>query len=1127
MRIAFKFTYLFLISLLVISTGWAQDSGIQGVVSDPSLAIVPGAEVTVTNLATEISRTAISNDQGFYSVPLLAAGNYRINCSLSGFTTQETEILLQVGQVARVNFRLEVGQVSQVVEVTAEAAQLQSKTTDVGQVIDERRIRELPLNGRNYLSLALLSAGVVQVGQAGRGHRQAAEGGFQAAGMHIAQNNVLLDGVDNSSRMSTIFVSPLTNQVQAVKPSVDAVAEFKVITNNVSSEYGYRMGAKVLVSTKSGTNAFHGSLYEFHRNHAMGANNFFFNKNDQPKPQFIRNQYGGTVGGPIIKNKTFFFFSYEGSRTRKGLTGAIQTVPSQAVQNGDFSQEQDGFNTIFDPLTTVGEGATAQRTQFPANMIPQNRMDPVGQAMLSFYPSSNIAGRDDLPFNYFASPGIVDDGDGYDVRVDHNFNDAHRIFGRFSSREVSTLEPSRLPPPAFASSGRLLALEAQNVALNYNATISPNILNELRFGFSRMPSAFDLADPSAPSNASIGLAGTPVPDEPGTALFAISKNRRTPGLGVSPVGPEGDTPKSDDMRGYHLSENVLWDRGNHSLKFGFEFRQMRIERQPAGWRRGWGYFRGDYTAEFPNAASSRGATGNPQADFLLGWGWGEVIGTPTGEITRVPYYGFYVQDDWRITPKLTLNLGLRYELFDGPYYPGGTAAQPQIARLNWTGDITNETEAQLPIEFNGYTFPQDGGDCGCQRDTNNFAPRIGLAYRVTDSTVIRAGGGLYYGEADSAGFEAGRYQEGPPNAIIEQFNGGSRTEPGFILADPGLSPVIPANPDLLPGGTIVRVNPEFLPQMYTGQWFLDVQHQLPWNVLLTAGYTGSATSHLSWWRFISDPLDGDPNTPVNRRRRTAEELSNINLNYVSNILNANYNAFSFRTEKRFSDGLTLLSSFTYSKIIDFGREIGTNTEGSGSVTNHAKDLALNRSASSLDRTLVYNLSFLYELPAGPGRGRLESGPASWVLGGWQVGGIMSLLSGTPLSHNYTPDTINTGGAFRGDLAGDPNLPESQRTVDRWFNTDAFAATPVAGDFGNAGRNLIEAPGWKNFDFTASKNFYLPFEDPYVQFRFESFNFTNTTHLGRPVLGVGENPTAGRINNAADARTIQFALKYVF
>ncbi len=1117
MRISLKFTYLLPVSLLVISTGLAQDSGIQGVVTDASQAVVPGAEVTVTYPATGASRTAVSNDVGFYSVPLLRVGTYRVNCSLSGFSTQETEIRLQVGQIARVDFELEVGQVAQVVEVSAEAAQLQSKTTDVGQVIDERRVRELPLNGRNYLSLALLSAGVVRAGAAGRGHRGSDEGAFQAAGIHIAQNNILLDGVDNSARISTIFQSPLTFQVQAVKPSIDAVAEFKVITNNMSSEYGYRMGAKVIVSTKSGTNAFHGTLFEFHRNNAMGANNFFFNRLGQETPQFIRNQFGGTVGGPIVRNKTFFFFSYEGIRLRKAATSAIQTVPSQEVRNGNFSLQPSIRNTIFDPLTTVGEGAAAVRQQFPNNTIPQSRFDPVGAQFLGFYPLPNIPGLENSPNNYFASPGATNDSDGYDIRVDHNINDAHRIFGRFSYREQAAIDPPRLPAPAFGGGGLLTALEAQNIAFNYNATISPTMLNEFRFGFSRLPSAFDLVDPSAPSNQSIGLTGLPEPGEPGTALYRVD--------GFTNIGPPGDTPKVDNLRGYHLSENVLWDRGNHSLKFGFEYRQMRIERQPAGWRRGWGRFQGRYTAEFPNVGSSRATTGNGAADLLLGWGAAEVVGTPTGETSLVPYYGFYVQDDWRITPKLTLNLGLRYELFDGPYYPGGAAEQPQIARLSWTGDITNETLDQLPIEFTGYTFPSGGGDCGCDRDTNNFAPRIGFAYRVTNTTVIRAGGGLYYGEADSAGFEAGRYQEGPPNAVIEQFNPGSQVEPAFILST-GMSPLLPPDPTVLPRGTIVRVNQKFLPQMYTGQWFLDVQHQLPWNVLLTTGYTGSSSSHLSWWRFVSHPLTPHESLPSGRRRRTSENLSNINLNYVSNLLNANYNAFTFRTEKRFSDGLTFLSSFTWSKIIDYGHEIALNgTEGSGKSSNFVRDLFRNRGRSILDRTLNYNFSFLWEIPAGPGRGRFESGPASWVLGGWQLGGIMSLLSGVPLDSAFRPDTINLGGRFRGDLVGNPNLPESQRTVDRWFNTDAFAA-PVPLEFGNAGRAIIDGAGWKNFDFTASKNFYLPWEDQYVQFRFESFNFTNTPHFGSPNLTVGST-TAGVITNAADARTIQFALKYVF
>ncbi len=1118
MRIALKFTFILVVSLLVSSTGLAQDSGIQGVVSDASLAVVPGAEVTVTNLATEVARTAISNDQGYYSVPLLPAGNFRVNCSLSGFTTQETEVLLQVGHVARVNFQLEVGQVAQVVEVTAEAAQLQSKTTDVGQVIDEKRVAELPLNGRNYLNLARLSAGVVRSAQGGRGHRGEAEGAFQAAGIHIAQNNILLDGVDNSSRISTIFQSPLTYQVQAVKPSVDAVGEFKVITNNVSAEHGYRMGAKVLVSTKSGTNAIHGTLFNFHRNDVAGANNFFFNRNNQDKPKFIRNQFGGTVGGPIVRNKTFFFFSYEGTRLRRGVAGALSTVPTQAVRSGDFSGEPGGSARnadIFDPATLVGEGEAAQRSQFPGNVIPQNRFDPVAVTLASFYPLPNLPGNIN---NYFNSPGAETDADQFDVRVDHNFNDAHRIFGRLSSRDLSILDPPRLPPPAFGSSGILTALEAQNLAINYNSTISTTMLNELRFGFSRVPSAWALPDVGDLTNESIGLFGSPGGTEPGTAVFAIN--------GYTRLGPPGDTPKTDNLRGYHIVDNVLWDRGDHSLKFGFEHRSMRIERRPAGWARGWLQHHQQYTSEFPNVGASRAATGNGMATLLLGMIRVQSIGTPTGEISRVPYYGAYIQDDWRITPKLTLNLGLRYELFDGPYYPGD---QPQISRMQWTGDITDETQDLLPIEFGGFVFPKNGSDCGCKRDTNNFAPRIGLAYRVTNNTVIRAGAGLFYGEANSAAFEAGRFQEGPPNAIIEQNLLGSREQPITTLSN-GVLPLVISGPEEVPAPfSIVRVTPEEIPQMYTGQWFLDVQHQLPANILMTVGYNGSSTSFINWWRIISYGLGPHPTVRAQARRRTAGPLNDIIVNYPSNVLNSNYNAFTFRAEKRFSDGLTFLSSFTWSKILDYGREIATNGLGgasSGGVSQFVRDMWMNRGRADFDRTLNYNFSFLYELPAGPGRGRFESGPASWVLGGWQVGGIMTLLSGVPLDNNFSPDTQNSGGRFRGDRIGDPNLSESQRTVDRWFNTGAYGPTAQDGMFGNAGRGLIDAPGWKNFDFTLSKNFYTPWEDQHVQFRFESFNFTNTPHFGPPNLVVG-SPFAGTINLAEDARTIQFALKYVF
>ena len=1114
--------FLFVAICTGLGTAIAQDSGIQGVVTDQSLAVIPGADVTATYLATGIDRAAISNEAGFYSFPLLKEGHYRIKVTMSGFSSQETKTQVRVGQVVRLDFQLQLGQVSEVVEVTSVGEALQSKPMDVGQVIDERRISELPLNGRNYLELAQLSAGVVRVTQAGSGHRAGEEGSFQAAGMHIAQNNILLDGVDNTSRASGgPFHAPVGYEAQAVKPSVDAISEFKVITNNVSAEHGYRMGAKVLVSTKSGTNNFHGSLFEFHRNSAVSANPFFFNRNVRPgetgqkQPQYIRNQFGGTFGGPIIGDKTFFFVSYQGTLVRKAQS-ATSTVPSQEVRNGNFSLQPAIQQNIFDPLTLMGTGATAVRQPFPNNTIPQGRMDPVAQKLIEFYPLPNIAGRENLQNNYFAAPSIADDAHQYDFRVDHNFNDTNRVFFRFSLRNQDTLSPSRLPPPAFGGNGQSTIIDAKNLAANYSLTISPKVHNEFRFGWTGFPASWTNEVEEGLTNNSLGIKGAPGGDDPGYAGMTMS--------GFTALGPPRVLPSVNDLQIYHVSDNVLWQMGKHSLKFGGEFRRTSVLRTPNGERRGLISFDGRYTTELPNDPGSRSNTGNSMADFLLGWAWRDLVGTPLGENVFAPSYGFYVQDDWRITPRFTLNLGLRWELYDGPYYPD-PQNQPQVSRPIFTGEIHDEFAPILPIEFHGFVFPKDGRDCHCDRDMNNFAPRVGLAYRLGNDTVIRAGGGFYYGQNDDIAFESGRFQEGPPNAIIQRNIQHPLETTNFFLSE-GFSPLVFPGPDTItPAQGIVRFVPESLPTMYTGQWFLDVQHHLPWNVLLTTGYNGSATSHLSWWRIVNAPATPHPTIPWPRRARFPDIFA---INEVSNILNANYNAFSFRAEKRFSEGLTFLSSFTWSKIIDYGREVQINNETANAVNTASaliKDLFRNRARADLDRTLNYNLSFLYELPWGSGKRWLQSGPASWVLGGWQVGGILSMLSGTPLDHDNRPDFLNCLCRRRGNLVGDPNLPSSQRSIDRWFNTDAFTNN-VPGQHGNAGRNLIDQPGWKNFDFSASKAFPMPMEGHALHFRFESFNLTNTPHFGQPAHFFGRPGTA-TITTASDPRLIQFGLRYVF
>ncbi|MDA2928967.1 TonB-dependent receptor [Acidobacteria bacterium AH-259-O06] len=1092
------------VCLLATSLSLAQDSGIQGAVTDETGAVIPGAEVTVTNLQTGIGQTVITSDVGFYSVPLLKEGQYKVQCSMPGFATQESQMRLEVGQVARMDFQLNVGEVTEVVEVFSVAPLLQTKTTDVGQVIDEKRIRELPLNGRNYLELAQLTAGVLPARQLGRGHRAGEEGSFLAMGVHVAQNNVLLDGADNSSRTSG---GPLGFEAQAVKPPVDAVSEFKVITNNTSAEHGFRMGAKVLVSTKSGTNEYHGSLYEFHRNDdVLGANNFFANRAGAEKPKFIRNQFGGTFGGPIIEDRTFFFASYQGTRIRRGLS-FTSTVPSQALREGDFSQEPIQRRNIFDPLTLTGSGKKAIRQQFPNNRIPADRMDPIAMKVMALYPLPNIAGRENKVDNYFFAPSDTNDTDQYDFRVDHNFNDFQRIFVRYSLRDQFKNQPGPLPFPAMGGTGQTVVLEGQNIGANYSVTFNPRTHNEFRFGWTWFPTLFDIPFKEN-FNKKLGIKGAPGDTfgdglDHGLALFQPS--------GYAQVGPRGFWPNQNELKIFNMADNVLLERGSHSIKLGGEFRWTNVLRIPQRHRRGRFRFRGAYTAERPNVGKSRANTGNGLADMMLGWADFSLTSTSAGEEIIAPYYALYIQDDWRITPKLTLNLGLRWELFDGPFFPD--PEDQVVSRFSFTGTWPD-------IEFQQWAAPKDGSDCACKRDLNNFGPRVGIAYRLADKTVIRTGGGIYYGEADYISSEVGRFQNGPPKRIEIRDNQSRETTTLFVQE--GFKP-LPQDPDPTvipsPGTITATLIPEFLPTQYVAQWFFDVQHTLPSDTVLTVGYDGSASSHLSTSRNINAPLTPHATKRWQSRRRY-KPLNRLIL--YGNILNSNYNAFTLKVEKRYSGGLTFLNSFTWAHNIDYGNErLNQNLGGRASQY----DLGSERGSSGLDRRFGNTLAILYELPFGPDKTRLQSGPLKWILGGWQVGGILSLLAGMPVDHSINVDNQNNNGRARGDWVRDPNLPASQRSIDQWFDTEFVVASAPA-VIGNAGRNLIEGPGRKNFDFIAMKNFAMPWEDHRLQFRFEAFNFTNTPHFGTPNTSVGR-AAAGRINRAEVGRLIQFALKYVF
>lgn len=1110
--------------ILSLGLGFAQTSGtIQGTVTDDTGAVIPGAHVAVANLETGTQSDVTTNEVGFFSVPGLNQGLYSVVCSSDGFASKEfSEVRLEVQQTMRIDCAMSVGSVTETVEVSAAAILIQSEKTEVGQVIDSKRILEMPLNGRNYLELAKFTVGVLPSREMGKGTRHdgvmGGEGGILAVGMHAAQTNVLLDGADNSSRNSG---GALGFQAQATKPSVDAVGEFKVVTNNTSAEYGYRMGAKVLVSTKTGTNEFHGSLFEFIRNDKLDGTNFMANRTGAAKPTLRRNQYGGTFGGPFIRNKLFGFFSFQGTKNRAGQS-FTSSVPSQSALGGDFSMQPDPDRRIYDP-GTLNEGT---RSAFPNFMIPATRFDPVSMALLANYPAPNIPGRENQRNNYFYSPSDTIDHNQYDLRIDYNINDANRWFARYSIRDEFVLQNGPLPLPAVGGVGQTIDLPGDNWASALNTTFGPTMFNELRFGYTFFPTRFDIPI-TEPMNEQFGVKGAPgdTLDDGLNHGYALSRPS-----GFRDLGPRAFWPNVNKMDNLQISDNFTIVKGSHTIKFGIEYRRTQIPRSPSRFRRGRFDFNGVFTSETPQSPASRGATGNSVADMVLGWASNGVWGWPNGEEYVANYYGFFVQDDYKVTSRLTLNLGLRYEIFGLPHFPDPDSHTLNTTIGNFISEINGRTvspEERLPARQGGFTGddflqffrrPTDGSDTGGDPDLNNFAPRLGIAYRINDRTVVRAGAGIFFGEHDIVQGQAARFFTGPPFSNELTFPQGRDVsnfivQEGFPVASRTGLPRRSLSVNTVVDGT--------WPQFYAGQWFFDLQRELPGNTLLTIGYNGTATNQIPSAMNINRPMTPDP-VIQHQRRRNRDYFNNVNMR-GGNYLNQNYNSLTIKGEKRFTGGLTFLSSFTWAHNIDVINE--NLTTGTTSQQRFTYDQSIERGNASLDRRLAYVTSIVYELPFGPGKGRLESGPGSWIFGGWQIGGILNFLGGTPDSHSFNQNTTNVGGANRGDVAGDINLPVGQRTIDRWFNTNAIVPGKP-GVIDNAGRNLIWGPGTTAVDFSLARRFALPWEGDYIQFRFESFNFTNTPVFGRPNTSIGR-PAAGTINTAGEPRRIQFGLKWVF
>jgi hypothetical protein len=1178
--------FVLILAVAFSTTGWAQkDAGsIVGTVKDPSGAVVANAKVTVTDVDRGSNFEATTNDSGEYVAGPLRVGRYTVTVEHSGFKKAiSAPVNLDVQQRIAVNVTLQIGQITEAVEVTGAAPLLETQTSELGQVVDNKRVANLPLNGRNFAQLALLTAGTAP---SEPGARDEGGFGFSASGARSLQNNFLLDGVDNNSNLPDLLNE--TNYV--IQPSVEALEEFKVQTNAYSAEFGRGNGAIINATIKSGTNQFHGSIYEFLRNEKFDAKNFFDDPNSPIAP-YKQNQFGVTFGGPLVRNRTFFFVDYEGLRIRQAQT-LTSTVPTLAQRAGDFSSQlelsspqqalaADG-TTLIPALdcagnpTYAGEIFDTRQTQAnpaylsglcgvpfggydgsgnPANMIPQSQVDPLALAITQLYPLPNVNGNG---FNYLSNPVRRESRNNFDIRIDHKYTEKDYGFFRFSYED----QPSVIPGPFDTTNGDgggffggIEDNAYRSFATNWTHLFRPQLSNEFRLGYNRINSQRNQINFNKTSQQLLGIPfpGIPdVPDNGGLPQLTFSD--------VSQIGSPTFLPSHEIQNSYSLLDNLTWVRGGHSFKFGTEIRSEEFTIfQPAAPR---GTL--DFGPIFTDNPATPGNGGSGFASFLVGLSDGGSINNLHNIDYHRPVYSFYVQDDWTVTPRLTLNLGLRYELFTTVkerYNQLGTfdlAIDSLIVPKGVNVQLTPTLATIIPIQAiasPGLIPP----------DLNNFAPRIGLAYRATDKLVLRTGYGIFYG-----GSEAGPYSNpsmgfNPPFFTIQNFNnpcGQATANPAVqdcSLASEGMPTLaagFPANALTDPNTPLLFSLDPHLVTPYMQQWHLSAQYELPASTVFEVTYAGSRGLkqyiYLNGNQALPDP---SPNPPPIDTRRPFPPIDGF-IGWFRSAGQSNYNSLQLRAEKRFSHGLSFLGSYTWAHALDIASSADLGAQNGGDFRFYQTP---NREYGNSDFDIRHRLvlSYLYELPIGHGKALLSaaSGLLNYIAGGWQIGGITSFSTGNSFTILDANSFSNSDGQSRPDLVSDPFKPgavaanpdpncqltisqgglaaDRTRVLTSWVNACAFT-DPNFGSFGNVGRNTIQGPGYQIWDFSIFKTFPVT-ERARLEFRTELFNMFNHPNLQFAKSGPQNSintttfgtPEFGFLTAARDPRQVQFALKLSF
>ena len=1095
-----------------------------GSVADSSGGVIANAEVTVTNQGTNISSTGKSNENGRYVVPSLKPGLYTLAVSAPGFKKYVNNALtLQVNQTARLDIELTIGEVTQEVTVSAEAPLLEVDTSGRGAVIDERKIVELPLNGRDYNQLATLSPGVLTATP--RLQSIGFKGAFNVNGNRAFQNAFLLDGVDNTSYSNSFRGS----NMQVIQPSVDALQEFKIQTNAYAAEFGRSSGALINAVIKSGTNGMHGSAYEFHRNDDLDASNFFSNKNRVSKPFRLRNQFGATIGGPIVKNKTFFFTDYEGLRDRLG-TVRTSSVPQPIWRKGMFTIP------IFNPYNASDTGqdfrqpATAECNDGQGNcwIIPSAQIDPVGKKVVDVSPDPNTGTPGQIDNNFVSVPITRNRTDQFDVRVDHNLSSQFNLFGRYSFSDTNLFQPSFRPGLSEGSRNDTFGSalwRSQAVAAGGTWVLSSTLVSEMRFGFAR--GNFFQTPPNFGSGCPeqlIGLKGGPTDESicggiPVMNLAGVIERR----IGRTTSVPQFQTPRS-----YNFRDSFAWTHGDHSTKFGGEVLHVQTGVRDVSSLLG----NFDFTGRFSGTGNNVSFQGSV-ADLLLGFPSRYQQDSNTVFNLFQKIYSLYAQDDWKVSTHLTLNYGLRYE-FSTP---------PRERDFQWANFDPN-TRAYIQAK-EGSLFSESL----IHPDYNNFSPRFGFAYAPTSRTVVRGAYGVFYNHTNRQGREGLLGFNYPFIILRDQQIAGTGTLK--------ISDAIFRLQDGIPAGFMdpSRVNPATTARRgqdadqrstYVQQWNFGIQQELVPNLLLDVAYVGNKGTKLAAFRNLNQRAVSF--SSVGQALPGTRPLAGVGLDgdiqFLENLGVSNYHSMQVRLEKRFSSGLSGLASYTWGKALTNSVD-HLSTSGAG----NGVDVGVFREPQNgFDRKPEYGLaefdvkqrfvaSAVWQLPFGEGRpfgSGLGRGFNS-VFGGWEFSPILTIQEGIGLTIAQA-QAFNIGGERRSrpNRIGSGALPEGQRTVDVYLDAAAFQVLhndPTRAGFipnqafGNSGVGILRGPNLINLDFNLNKTFAIN-ERHSLQFRAEFFNAFNRANFSVPGIQLGGG--FGQIvNTATEARIIQFALKYRF